>query len=272
MSDLNISPSVVSITGTANQVTASAPNGAVTLSLPQSIATSSTPQFARLGLGAAADGTYLLNLNGALVHGTSTGVGIGTSSPQTTLTVGSATPGTGEATDKGNVQIQSTGGGVGSAGGLEFKGSAAGSGYGWRMGTPDLGSSNVPLIFQTRINSATWTELGRYTNVGNLKLAGTAARATTEGTNHLDIFNGTAPVGTLANGVSLYSASGELRVMDAGGTSTLLSPHDDENYWVFDSEDTTTGEKLHIDVEKLLRFINDKFKLGFVKGDITKKK
>lgn len=35
----------------------------------------------RLGLGAAADATYLLNLNGALVHGTSNGVGIGETSP-----------------------------------------------------------------------------------------------------------------------------------------------------------------------------------------------
>lgn len=42
---------VTSITGTANQVVASASTGAVTLSLPQSIATSSSPQFAGLSLG-----------------------------------------------------------------------------------------------------------------------------------------------------------------------------------------------------------------------------
>jgi hypothetical protein len=41
---------VTSITGTANQVVASASTGAVTLSLPQSIATTSTPQFNRLKL------------------------------------------------------------------------------------------------------------------------------------------------------------------------------------------------------------------------------
>ncbi len=41
---------VTSITGTANQVIASASTGAVTLSLPQSIATSSTPTFAGLTL------------------------------------------------------------------------------------------------------------------------------------------------------------------------------------------------------------------------------
>jgi hypothetical protein len=51
---------VTSITGTANQVIASAPTGAVTLSLPQSIATTSTPQFLRLGLNQAADATASL--------------------------------------------------------------------------------------------------------------------------------------------------------------------------------------------------------------------
>lgn len=54
---LTSSTGVSSITGTANQVIASASTGAVTLSTPQDIATSSTPQFARVGLGAAADST-----------------------------------------------------------------------------------------------------------------------------------------------------------------------------------------------------------------------
>jgi hypothetical protein len=49
------SSGVSSIAGTTNQVIASASTGSVTLSLPQSIATSSTPQFARMGLGIAAD-------------------------------------------------------------------------------------------------------------------------------------------------------------------------------------------------------------------------
>ena len=58
---------------------------------------------------------------------------------------------------------------------------------------------------------------------GNTKVAGTAVRGTTEGTNHLDIFNGTAPVGTLVNGVSLYSSSGDLYAMNAAGSSQLLT-------------------------------------------------
>jgi hypothetical protein len=50
-----------------------------------------------------------------------------------------------------------------------------------------------------------------------LKIGGTAVRGTTEGTNQLALFDGTAPVGTLANGVSLYGASGYLKLIDAAG-------------------------------------------------------
>ena len=96
------------------------------------------------------------------------------------------------------------------------------------------------------------------------KLAGTAARATTEGTNHLDIFDGTAPVGTLANGISLYSTAGELRVMDASGTATLLSPHDDDGLWVYDSSCPITGKHLKVDMEKLIKAVNKHFGWNFV--------
>jgi hypothetical protein len=51
----------------------------------------------------------------------------------------------------------------------------------------------------------------------NVLVGGTAARATTAGTAHLDLFNGTAPAGTLTNGVSLYSSSGDLKFMNAAG-------------------------------------------------------
>jgi hypothetical protein len=100
----------------------------------------------------------------------------------------------------------------------------------------------------------------------NLKLGGTADRATTKGTHHFDIFDGTAPVGTLANGISFYSAAGEAYVMDAAGNATLISPHDSEtNEWIFRSKHTPTGKVLRIDVERLLRFVNDHFGLDAVK-------
>ena len=48
---------VTSITGTSNQITASASTGGVTLSTPQSIGTASSVQFGSLGVGTAASGT-----------------------------------------------------------------------------------------------------------------------------------------------------------------------------------------------------------------------
>jgi hypothetical protein len=58
-----------SLTGTANQVNLSAATGNITFSLPQSIATSSTPQFAKLGLGVAADANRLLLVQGDVSGG-----------------------------------------------------------------------------------------------------------------------------------------------------------------------------------------------------------
>src|ERR1035437_6965172 len=57
----------------------------------------------------------------------------------------------------------------------------------------------------------------------NYKIGGTAVRGTTEGTNHLDVFNGTPPAGTLANGFSIYSAAGLAYAIDAAGVRTAVS-------------------------------------------------
>jgi hypothetical protein len=48
---------VTNITGTANQITASASSGSITLSTPQGIGTASSVQFGSLGVGTAASGT-----------------------------------------------------------------------------------------------------------------------------------------------------------------------------------------------------------------------
>jgi hypothetical protein len=109
-------------------------------------------------------------------------------------------------------------------------------------------------------------ERARITSGGNLNFGNSSAdRATTAGTAVINIFNGTAPVGTLANGISLYSSSGEAYVMDAAGNATLFSPHDSEtNEWIFKSKHTPSGKVLKIDVEKMLRFINDHFGLDAI--------
>jgi hypothetical protein len=70
--------------------------------------------------------------------------------------------------------------------------------------------------------SGSVAERARITSVGNFSLGGTANRGTTVGTNALQIFNGTAPAGTLTNGVSLYSSSGDLFFMDAAGLASKV--------------------------------------------------
>ena len=89
---------------------------------------------------------------------------------------------------------------------------------------------------------------------GKIKIGGTANHASTSGTNHLSIFDGTPPVGTLANGVSFYSSSGEAFVIDAGGTATQLSSHDPETQeWIHHSRKGRNGKHLRIAMERLIR-------------------
>lgn len=110
---------------------------------------------------------------------------------------------------------------------------------------------------------STSTVLVTASGVG-IKIGAATGRATTEGTNKLDIFDGTAPIGTLANGISLYSTAGELRVMDAAGNATLLSPHDkDTNEWVYDCVDKD-GKRLRIKMEQMMKFLDEKFGTDFV--------
>jgi len=59
---------VVSITGTANQIIASSPTGAVTLSAPQNIAPTSSPSFQQLTLGSTTPGGTVYNDTGGTPH------------------------------------------------------------------------------------------------------------------------------------------------------------------------------------------------------------
>lgn len=149
---------------------------------------------------------------------------------------------------------------------LFFQGFPGGSGYAVFEATQGLGAGistfgSLPIIFApNRTIGAT------FTSAQNFKIGGTATRGTTEGTNQLALFNGTAPVGTLTNGISFYADSGEARVMDAAGNSTLLSPHDREtNEWIYWSKNTVTGQVLRIDMERLMRRLDETFGGGFIK-------
>jgi hypothetical protein len=83
-------------------------------------------------------------------------VGINLTAPNSRLAVGGATTTTsGAATNPGTLQINEAGiFNSTTTGGLEFKGSDFGSGYGAKI----VGFDNGDLIFLNRSNSATWTE------------------------------------------------------------------------------------------------------------------
>lgn len=108
-------------------------------------------------------------------------------------------------------------------------------------------NSNTEVIVS---NSATVSS-------GNYTISG-------QGTRAIDIFNGVPPRGALSGGVSLYSEGGELKVVDATDNITLLSPHDDEGYWVFDTTSGTTGKRMIIKMELLMRRLNEKFGGGYI--------
>ena len=90
------------------------------------------------------------------------------------------------------------------------------------FGGPTSGGVNVgsvsatPLCFWT--NNTKKVEIS---SVGNMSLGGVAVRGTTVGTYAFQIFDGTSPVGTLTNGISLYSSGGNVYSMGSTGLVTI---------------------------------------------------
>ena len=99
--------------------------------------------------------------------------------------------------------------------------------------------------------------------VYGLRMNSNTAHGTTAGTNIISLFNGTAPAGTLANGASFFCASGEMKVIDAAGNITVLSPHDDDGEWVFHSQDDA-GKVIHIQMERLMKRLDEMLGGGFI--------
>ena len=144
-------------------------------------------------------------------------VGIGTSSPDSILDLSSA----GNTT----LTVQTTSASGNARTFFKNGGIAADGAY---IG---LSGSEQFLVWQTENNVIRFgtndTERVRIDNTGNLLVGGTSSATSSAGTLHL--FNGTAPTGSVANGVVLYSedvsASAELKVRDEAGNVTTLSPH-----------------------------------------------
>jgi len=105
---------------------------------------------------------------------------------------------------------------------------------------------------------------GKNFQVGSASVAG-GDRATTDPTNAVTLRSGTAPVGlSSSSACTFYNTSGEMRVMDGAGNATLLSPHAKDGSWIYDSVSPITGKHLQIDMEKMMKAINEKFGWDFV--------
>ena len=133
-----------------------------------------------------------------------------------------------------------------------------------KISNGDLNLNNNDLL-NVGASGNDWTgTLLSLQNTALLKIGATTAHGTTAGTNLISLFNGTAPAGTLSNGASFFCASGEMKVIDAAGNITVLSPHDDNNQWVFHSKNSVTGKVLHIHMEKLMRRLDEELGGGFI--------
>ena len=187
---------------------------------------------------ASGSSAILFNVDGTeKARITSTGlVGIGTSSPVAKLDI------------NGNVYIRGTDTGL-------------------VISSP---ASNIMQITTNSVNdvlafgSGNSVEAMRIDSSGNVLVGGTTAGTSSAGNLHL--FNGTAPTGSVTDGIILYSedvtASAELKVRDEAGNITTLSPHNfslipdgpsEEMAWAYYSE--KDGKRINVDMLKLARMV-----------------
>jgi hypothetical protein len=106
----------------------------------------------------------------------------------------------GDPTAKGMIRLCNPGGAAGSSGGVEWLSTRFGSGYGWRMDTPDEGGGSTPMIVYNRANNAAWTEHTRFVANGGIRMPVLAADPT-----------------SVANGDIYYNSAGGYAKVRAAG-------------------------------------------------------
>ena len=75
-------------------------------------------------------------------------------------------------------------------------------------------------------------------------------------TGGVTIYDSAAPTAT-AGTSQLYSTGGELYAQDSSGNQTQLSPHNETGEWIFNSKNSKTGKHININMEKLIRFLEE---------------
>ena len=139
------------------------------------------------------------------------------------------------------------------------------TGVATRIEAPTAGGLTFNIAASgTAGNAITFTQALTLDASSNLLLNGTTAGASSVGT--FAIFNGTAPTGSVTNGVILYaedvSSSSELKVRDEAGNVTTLSPHNfelipegpsEDMAWSYYSE--RDGKRINVDMLKAIRLL-----------------
>jgi len=159
------------------------------------------------------------------------------------------------------------GGGIfGTAGGGGFSG---GTGDGGNIsfttgdGGQGSGSSGHFLVSNGTVPGAS----GQRGNFG-YGLSNPGVAATTDGEGVFHMANATtAPVGALTgSGGVIFADAGEVKVGDAMGNITLISPHDTATgEWIYRSENTATGAGLEVRMEAFVRAVCDHLGMDFVR-------
>lgn len=111
-------------------------------------------------------------------------------------------------------------------------------------------------------------EVMRFTHKGNICVGVSAAAGGYFTTNTVALANGTAPSGSIANGIQFYaedvSSSSELRVRDEAGNVTTLSPHNfslipngasEKLAWSMYSENHAIGTAINVDMLRLVTLV-----------------
>ena len=122
-------------------------------------------------------------------------------------------------------------------------------------------TNNGPHVWRTSIDGG---DKGRMSAAGNILVGGASDPASAVAA--LVLFNGTAPTGSVTDGVVLFSedvsASAELKVRDEAGNETTLSPHnfslfepsaDDPLPWSYYSRNSALGLEANVDMSGAIR-------------------